>query len=35
MDYSIVFQYLRFNINDDLNNIAFKLKEQLEFMNLK
>jgi hypothetical protein len=35
MDYSIIFQYLRFNINDDLNNIAFKLKEQLEFMNLK
>ncbi len=35
MDYSIVFQYLSFNISADLNNIAFRLKEQLEFMNLK
>jgi len=35
MDYFIIFQYLRFNINDDLNNIAFRLKEQLKFMNLK
>ena len=35
IDYSIIFQYLRFNISGNLNNIAFRLKEQIEFMNLK
>ena len=35
VDYSIIFQCLRFNVSDNLNNIIFRLKEQIEFMNLK
>ncbi|GAM31615.1 hypothetical protein P23_2133 [Acinetobacter calcoaceticus] len=35
LDYSIIFQYLRFNVSDNLNNIIFRLKEQIEFMDLK
>ena len=35
IDYSIIFQYLRFNVSDELNNIIFRLKEQIEFMNLE
>jgi len=33
--YSVVFQYLKFNLSGSLNNIAFRLKEQIELMNLK